>query len=126
MNTPEFDEFARITKDFAHAIRDNDASGIAEFLSQDWVLVTPEVGPVTRLQFLQAIESGILRHETMEIEVVRVKIYGDTALVTGRGKNTGTFKGEPIKADEWTTDVYRRADDRWQCVLTQLTPASGA
>lgn len=117
-------EFVEITRDFARGLHSNDASAIGEFLSQDWVLVTPEAGPVARRQFLQAVEDGILWHDTMEIEVVRVKVYGDTALVTGRGRNTGTFKRQPIQADEWTTDVCRRVDGQWRCVLTQLTPAS--
>lgn len=118
------EEFVEITRDFGRALRSNDAWAIGGFLSRDWVLVTPEAGPVARQQFLQAVEEGILRHDTMEIEVVRVKVYGDTAIVTGRGRNTGTFKGHPIQADEWTTDIYRRIEGQWRCVLTQLTPAS--
>jgi len=124
IDTSACDEFVQMTKHFAQAIRSNNASEIAEFLSQDWVLVTPEAGPVDKRQFLQAIETGILSHDTMEIDVVRVKVYGDTALVTGRGRNTGKFRGQPISADEWTTDVYRRTDGRWRCVLTQLTPVA--
>ena len=46
------------------------------------------------------------------------------AVVTGRGQNTGTFNGQPIAADEWITDVYRKVDGRWLCVLTHLTPAA--
>jgi hypothetical protein len=47
------------------------------------------------------------------------------AVVTGRGKNTGWFKGEPLKADEWVTDIYKKEGDRWLCVLTHLTPVAG-
>jgi hypothetical protein len=37
------------------------------------------------------------------------------------------FRGEPISADEWITDVYHREGNRWRCVLTHLSPArSGA
>ena len=125
-NDPEFDEFARIANEFARAICSNDGAQIAEFLSPDWVLITPEVGPVAREHFLRVIDDGTLSHHTMTIDIARVKVYGDVALVTGRGRNTGTFKGQPIKADEWTTDIYRRAGGRWRCVLTQLTPVAGA
>ena len=44
--------------------------------------------------------------------------------VTARGLNTGHFKGQPISADEWVTDVYRKVDGRWLCVLTHLTPVA--
>lgn len=58
----------------------------------------------------------------MTKDVARVRLYGDVAVVTGRGRNTGFFEGQPIAADEWITDVYRRVEDRWLCVLTHLTP----
>ena len=67
--------------------------------------------------------SGELSHGTMTKHVTRVMVYGDIALVTGRGRNTGCFKGQRIAADEWITDLYRRVDGRWLCLLTHLTPA---
>ena len=51
-----------------------------------------------------------------------VRVYGDTAIVSGRGRNTGTFRGDPISADEWVTEIYRKVNGHWLCVLTHLTP----
>src|SRR5690606_12332224 len=115
----------RITNEFLQALCSNDVSRIAAFLADEWVLVTPE-GPVDRERFLPAVEAGVLRHDKMQMDVTRVRVYGDIAVVTGRSANTGSFKGNPMNADEWVTDVYRKSDDRWLCVLTQLTPAQGA
>ena len=61
-----------------------------------------------------------LSHDTMTKDVTRVKVYGDIALVTGRSRNTGCFNGQRIAADEWITDVYRRVDGRWLCLLTHF------
>lgn len=58
----------------------------------------------------------------MSKDVGRVNAYGDIDVVTARGRNTGSFNGQRISADEWVTDVYRRIDGRWMCVLTHLTP----
>jgi ketosteroid isomerase-like protein len=119
-----FDELSGVEHAFNRAMVSNDVARIAECTSDDWVLVTPEAGIVSRTRILQAIEQDILRHDTMTKDVARVKVYGDVAVVTGRGQNTGAFKGQPIAADEWITDVYRRVDGRWLCVLTHLTPAA--
>ena len=70
------------------------------------------------------IESGELSHDTMTKDVGRARVYGDVAVVTARGRNTGHFRGQPISADEWVTDVYRKVDGRWLCVLTHLTPVA--
>ena len=62
------------------------------------------------------LEDRRVHRRTMTKDVTRVKVCGDIALVTGRGRNTGCFKGQRIAADEWITDVYRRVDGRWLCV----------
>lgn len=121
--TSDIEEFTEIENAFNDAMVSNDVDRIAGCISDDWVLVTPEVGPVSREGMLAAIASGTLSHDTMVKKLVRAKVYGDIAVVTGRGQNTGMFRGAPIAADEWITDIYCRIDGRWRCVLTHLTPA---
>ena len=116
-------ELAEVEEAFNRAMISNDVSRIAECIADDWVLVTPEVGVVSRASILRVIASGALTHDTMAKDVARVKVYGDIALVTARGRNTGSFKGQRIAADEWITDVYRNVGGRWLCLLTHLTPA---
>lgn len=118
-------QFIEIENAFNAAMVSNDVDRIAVCIADDWVLVTPEVGPVSRERILDVIASGTLSHASMTKNIVRAKLYGDIAVVTGRGQNTGKFKGEPIGADEWITDIYRNIDGKWRCVLTHLTPASG-
>ncbi len=118
------DIFRTIEGNFNAAMISNDVERIADCISEDWCLVTPERGPVDRADILSAIKNGVLSHDSMAKEVVRVKVYGDIAIVTGRGRNTGMFRGEPISADEWITDVYRTIEGKWRCVLTHLTPAT--
>jgi ketosteroid isomerase-like protein len=115
--------FQALEDRFNDAMVSNDVERIAQCVSDDWTLVTPEKGPITREAILHAIGSGLLAHDSMTKQVVRASVYGDMAVVTGRGRNTGTFRGAPISADEWITDVYRFAQGQWRCVLTHLTPA---
>lgn len=117
-------ELARVEDAFNHAMVSNDVAEIERCITDDWVLVTPEAGVVTRERILAVIRRGDLTHDTMIKDVGRVRVYGDVAVVTARGQNTGTFMGRRISADEWVTDVYRRVDGRWRRVLTHLTPVA--
>lgn len=126
MSDAIFDELAGVEDNFNRAMVSNDSARIAACVSDDWVLVTPEAGPISGTRILQVVETGALSHDSMTKDVKRVKVYGDIAIVTGRGQNTGAFNGQPIAADEWITDVYRKIDGRWLCVLTHLTPATGS
>jgi ketosteroid isomerase-like protein len=115
-------EFQAVEDVFNAAVISNKVDEISKCISSDWVLVDAQGGIIQRQGFFYAVEQGLLLHTTMSKEILRVKIYNDIALVTGRGKNTGFFKGEPIKADEWITDIYKKENDKWVCVLTHLTP----
>ncbi|PYB73276.1 nuclear transport factor 2 family protein [Rhizobium wuzhouense] len=111
---------------FNRAMVTNDPAKIRRCISADWVLVTTERGPVSGTAVLDAIASGTLIHDSMTKQSIVVRALGDTGFVTGRGQNTGWFRGVPISADEWITDIYRRVDGRWLCELTHLTPASAS
>ena len=117
-------ELSRVEEEFNRAMVSNDVTRISACVTDDWVLVTPEAGIVPRSRILHVIGSGELSHDSMTKDVSRVRIYGDVAIVTARGRNTGQFRGQPISADEWVTDVYRKIDGRWVCVLTHLTPVA--
>lgn len=117
-------EFDVLEERFNQAMMSNDVERIRACITDDWVLVTPEVGVVAGDRILQAIATGQLSHDTMTKEIARVRVYGDVAVVTARGKNTGQFRGAPLKADEWVTDIYHRVEERWRCVLTHLTPVA--
>lgn len=119
-----FRELEKAEEAFNQAVVTNDVAAISSCISEDWILVTPEAGPIPRERFLHVVEQGILSHDSMTKDISRVRIYGDVAVVTGRGRNTGMFQGVPISADEWVTDVYVRTENRWICTLTHLTPVA--
>lgn len=119
---PEF--LVELEERFNRAMVSNDVDEIARCITEDWILVTPEAGPVPRSRILDVIKSGMLRHLSMSKTVTHAAVVGDVAWVTGRGQNTGSFNGSPMEADEYVTDIYRRVGDDWLCMLTHLTPVN--
>jgi ketosteroid isomerase-like protein len=102
------------------AMISNGADEIGRFMADDWVIVSAS-GVTTRHDFLAVVASGDLTHESFRGEIASVRHYGDVAVVTGRVRNTGHYKGEPFSADEWTTDVFARDKDSWLCVHSHIT-----
>ncbi|MFJ5726646.1 nuclear transport factor 2 family protein [Streptomyces paradoxus] len=117
-------QLARLAKGWAEAIVSGDPARIAAFMADEWVIVS-DSGIDTRERFLSLVESGALTHSAMDLRTEpRIRVYGDTAVVTGRVTNTAHYQGERHDADEWTTDVFVRRQDRWLCVLSHITPAT--
>ncbi len=119
-NIPSF--LIQLEERFNRAMVSNDVEAIAKCITDDWILVTPEVGPVPRSRILDVIKSGKLTHSSMTKTATHAAVVGDMAWITGRGQNTATFDGTPIEADEYVTDIYRKVGDEWLCMLTHLTP----
>lgn len=114
-------ELEAVEDEWARAIVSNDAARIGAFMADDWVMVS-ESGVTTKEQFLSVIGSGALTHSAMDrIGDARVRVYGETALLTARVTNTAHYEGRRFDADEWTTDVFVHRGDRWLCVLSQIT-----
>lgn len=115
-------EFQKIEDNFNKAVISNKVDEIKKCVTEDWVLVDSQGGIIPQEGFFNVLEQGLLFHDTMTKQILRVKVYGDIALVTGRGQNTGRWQGHQMEADEWITDVYKKENEKWLCVLTHLTP----
>ena len=115
-------ELQDLDKEWSAAIVKNDVETIGPFMSADWVIIGPEGTVIDRARFLGVIKSGDLTHELMESDDWRLRVYGDTAVVTAQARSKGKYKGQAFATHERSTSVFVRKDGRWQCVLTQLTP----
>ena len=110
-------------KQWDEAMVSNNVEEIAKFMSDDWVIVGTEGGITSKSSFLEWIKSGDLTHRRMDSDEIRVKIYGNTGVVTSRGTSAGKYKGQPFNLYEWSTSVFIWQEEKWSCVLTMLTPA---
>jgi ketosteroid isomerase-like protein len=117
------EELAAVSAAWERAFVANDAEAIGEFMAPDWVIVS-DTGMATRDDFLALVASGDLTHDTFEGEVLSVRRYGDTAIVTGRLRNNGAYQGRAFSADEWTTDVFVPTGGVWRCVHSHITTAN--
>ena len=110
---------------WAEAIVANDPDRIAAFVTEDWVLVSGS-GVSPGHEFLALVESGELAHSAMTtVGETRVRVWGDTAVLTARITNTAHYRGRRFDADEWTTDVFVRRDGRWRCAVSHYSSAAG-
>ena len=121
MKTEAEKELLKLEEEFAAAIVRNDLEHIGQLVAHDWIIIDPDGGIVEKARFFEVIKSGALTHDMMESEDLRVRVYGDSAVVTGATRTKGKFMGQKFSTQERATDVFVKRDGRWQCVLTHLT-----
>src|SRR4051812_29905209 len=62
-----------------------------------------------------------LRIDPYTVEDFSVRVYGNTALLTGRIRMSGVSDGAPFKTHFRYIDVYVQRDGRWKVVSIQTT-----
>jgi ketosteroid isomerase-like protein len=112
----------RATEAWDRAMVTNDADAIGRFMADDWTIVGPDGGVGDRATFLALVRSGALTHDVMESHDVRVRVYGDAAVVIARGVSGGAFEGRPFHLVERVTCTFVRQAGEWRCVATHLSP----
>ena len=115
------EELLKLEKEFAEAIVKNDLDGIGRLVADDWIIIDPNGEIVDRTRFFEVIKSGALTHDLMESEDFRVRVYGDSAVVSAVTRSKGKFMGQEFSTQERATDVFVKRDGCWRCVLTHLT-----
>jgi ketosteroid isomerase-like protein len=115
-------EILAVSEAWSKAIVANDAELIAQFMADDWIMVS-ERGISSKEHFLSFVRSGQLTHDSMDLaELGRISMYDDTAVLVGRVTNVAHFAHQTFNANEWTSDVFVRTGGEWKCVMTHITP----
>jgi ketosteroid isomerase-like protein len=121
MNGKAEEELIRLANEWDRAMVENDAEAIGRYMADDWTIVGSDGGVGDKSTFLALVRSGALSHDVMESEDLRVRVYGDTAVVTARGVSGGKYQGQEFREVERSSCVFVRQERQWRCVLTHLS-----
>jgi ketosteroid isomerase-like protein len=98
------------------ALLNSDTAFIERVYADDYV-VTGANGVVrTRSQVVADMKSGVQTFQAMKNDDVKVRLYGDTAVVTGRTTQKGQYKGQASLSPTRFTRIYVKRDGQWQLV----------
>ena len=112
----------KIENDILAALLKKDAAGFGQHFADDAVLITPDGTPQTKAQLLADLMSGDLVIESSQISEMKVRVLGDTAVVTYITTDKGKYKGTDITGRYRWTDVFARQAGTWKIVAGQGTP----
>ena len=120
-------QLKQMEDDWQKATRTKDAALLKRIIAEDWVATDDKGKILNREQYIsQTIASGssvsssnpdvIQSNENFDMQV---RVYGDTAVVTGGSKEKGTRNGTAYTDTYRWTDVFVKRGGRWQAVVSQ-------
>lgn len=114
-------ELLKLEQDWSNADLKGDVAVLDRILPDDWMLTDIDGAVRTKAQTLAAIKSGETKISSMVTDDMKVRIYGDAAVVTGRNTIKGIWMGKDVSGQERWTDTWIKSKGRWQCVATHVS-----
>ena len=100
----------------------HDADALNRILADDVVDTSSQTGRVNgKAEDLADLKSGEPKLESSSVDDMKVRAYGNVAVVNGHFTEKGTYKGKDISGEGRFTDVFVKRQGRWECVSTQGT-----
>jgi ketosteroid isomerase-like protein len=112
---------AALDTQYQAAVAKNDAAAMDRILADDFVLVTGKGKVFTKADLLNEARSGKTVYEKQEDSSQKVRVWGDTAVVTALLWEKGTEDGKPFDYRLWFSDTYVRTPSGWRYVFGQAS-----
>lgn len=117
-------ELTRLERVWNDAHIRGDAEALERLWSPDLIIQVASMPVISRQQALDITRSGRFKFDRYETSDLRIKVYGDAAVVTGRLRRTRNFNGRNAEDDWRFTKVYIRTAEGWRVVAWHGSPAA--
>jgi ketosteroid isomerase-like protein len=114
-------ELRRLEDESHEAFLRNDTARLDRILADDFVFTDPEGKFVTKADWIADMESGIVSYESIHLEDLRIRLFGDAAVTNGRVTMTVRAEQGSVVSHYCYLAMYVRRDGRWQAVAEQAT-----
>ena len=114
-------ELTRISDAWDKAIVRKDEKAIADNMAEDFRQIDPSANLETKKSFVAGIVDPKLTIDPYTVEDFEVRLYGDTALLSGRTHMTGKYDGQAFESNYRYIDIYVRRNGAWKIVSVQIT-----
>jgi ketosteroid isomerase-like protein len=98
-----------------------DAVALDRIYANDFIGIGPSGTVRTKPQVISDFTSGGLKFQSITTDDVRVRVYGNTAVETGRSIMSGQDKGKTVPHDNRFTRVWVKQHGRWRLVANHYS-----
>ena len=116
------EQLKKMEKDRAAAVVKGDVAMLAGLTADDYILINANGQLSDKATTMNAIKTGVIKLTANEVSDLKVRVYGNTAVVTGKSDAKGTIGGHELKGPVMFTRVYVKKNGKWQSVAFQQTP----
>jgi ketosteroid isomerase-like protein len=118
------EELKKLETDRAAAVVKADITTLEAQTADDYTLINANGQVMDKKQTLDAIKTGQVKLTSEELSDLKVRVYGDVAVIIGKADAKGTLSGTEVNGPVRFTRVFVKKGGRWQSVAFQQTRVS--
>ena len=112
---------AALDTQYQAAVAKYDAAVKDRILADGFLLVTGRGKTYTKADLLADARGGKTTYERQDDSSQKVRVWGDTAVVTALLRARGATEGKPFDYELWFSDTYVRTPSGWRYVFGQAS-----
>jgi len=103
------------------AYKRGDIATMGSLLAEDFVITVEDGSTFSKTGYLAHNGDSTVHVQTSEMTDLKVRMHGNTAVVTGGYYEKGTSKGKPYESRDRLTDVWMKTSGGWQVVAAHYS-----
>jgi hypothetical protein len=117
-------ELERLEAVWNEAHERGDADALEKLWADDMEIAVPRMPVLAKSEALRFARSGRMKFITYRTSDIRVRVYENAAIVTGRLQRTRSMNGREISDDWRFTKAYVRDSQQWRVVSFHASEAA--
>ena len=117
-------QLERLEQVWNAAHEQGDADALQQLWADDLEVDVPRMPVMTKAEALNFARSGRMKFLRYVTSDIRIRVYGDAAVVSGRLQRTRSMNGKEFSDDWRFTKVYIREAQHWRVVSFHASEAA--
>jgi len=97
---------------------------LSSLLAEDFVITIEDGSIYSKAGYISHSADGSTKVQVAELSDLKVRIHGDTAIVTGAYHEKGESNGKSYEYHDRLTDVWMKSGGKWQVVASHYSVPS--
>jgi ketosteroid isomerase-like protein len=97
---------------------------LSSLLAEDFVITIEDGNIYSKAGYISHSADPATKVQVAELSDLKVRMHGDTAVVTGAYHEKGTSNGKPYEYHDRLTDIWMKVGGKWQVVASQYSVPS--
>jgi ketosteroid isomerase-like protein len=115
------EEVARLNRQWMDSYVKRDIAFLERYLAEDYTSTFPDGSVLDKQGEIDSLKSGAIALAEMTPREMNVRVYRDTAVITGQSTIRAKVKDQEISGEYRFTDVWVKQDGRWLAVASHVT-----